>query len=89
MNGGARWKQVIEPADHDWQLRANCLGLPKSLFYPARGDSLTEPRAVCAGCVVREQCLEYALVNGIEHGLWGGKSERQRRAMRRERKAAG
>jgi hypothetical protein len=45
-----------------------------------------------AECPVREECLEYALRNKEEHGIWGGASERQRRKMRkrqyRERRSA-
>ena len=83
------FKQVIEPADHEWQNNANCLGLDPVLFFPNRGDSTREARAVCAGCVVRQECLEYALANKLAHGIWGGHSERERKRMRRERKATG
>ena len=37
------------------------------------------------GCVVREDCLEYALANGEKFGIWGGLSERERRRIRRQR----
>lgn len=69
----------------DWQSRANCLGVDPDLFFPERGASTAEAKAVCAGCVVREQCLEYALANGEKFGIWGGTSERERRVIRRER----
>ena len=36
-------------------------------------------KRVCEGCPVQERCLEYALRNRIDHGVWGGCSERQRR----------
>jgi WhiB family redox-sensing transcriptional regulator len=38
-------------------------------------------RRVCADCPVRDVCLEYALDHHIEHGVWGGASERARRRM--------
>jgi WhiB family redox-sensing transcriptional regulator len=44
---------------------------------------------VCRGCVVRNECLEYALVNGEKFGIWGGLSERERRRLRRARAQAG
>lgn len=69
----------------DWQSQANCLGVDPDLFFPERGASTAEAKAVCAGCVVREQCLEYALANGEKFGIWGGTSERERRVIRRER----
>jgi WhiB family redox-sensing transcriptional regulator len=37
---------------------------------------------------VREDCLEYALVNGEKFGIWGGMSERERRRLRRQRALA-
>ncbi len=40
---------------------------------------------MCRGCVVREDCLEYALANGEKFGIWGGLSERERRRIRRMR----
>ena len=43
---------------------------------------------MCRGCVVRTECLEYALVNGEKFGIWGGLSERERRRIRRERTIA-
>jgi WhiB family redox-sensing transcriptional regulator len=40
---------------------------------------------VCRGCVVREDCLEFAIANGEKFGIWGGMSERERRRVRRAR----
>lgn len=72
----------------DWQNLANCLGVDADLFFPERGASTREAKEVCRGCVVREDCLEYALANGEKFGIWGGLSERERRRIRRERAAA-
>jgi len=72
-------------ADTSWQDYGNCLGVDPDLFFPARGDSTDQAKAVCAGCTVRDACLEYALVNYEKHGIWGGKSERERRRMRKAR----
>ncbi len=41
---------------------------------------------MCAGCVVKVDCLEYALENGEKFGIWGGASERERRRIRRQRR---
>lgn len=69
----------------DWQSRANCMGVDPDLFFPERGASTREAKEVCRGCVVREDCLEYALANGEKFGIWGGLSERERRRVRRLR----
>lgn len=65
-----------------WQSRANCAGADPELFFPERGASLAEARAVCAGCTVRTECLDYALAIGEKYGVWGGLSERERRRLR-------
>jgi WhiB family redox-sensing transcriptional regulator len=74
--------------DRTWQVQANCMGVDPDLFFPERGASTREAKAVCRGCVVREECLEYALVNGEKFGIWGGLSERERRRIRRQRALA-
>jgi WhiB family redox-sensing transcriptional regulator len=71
-----------------WQEEANCLGVDPDLFFPERGASTREAKEVCRGCVVRGQCLEFALQNGEKFGIWGGLSERERRRIRRQRAQA-
>src|ERR1019366_6313823 len=71
--------------DRGWQARSNCMGVDPGLFFPERGASTREAKEVCRGCVVREDCLEYALDNGEKFGIWGGMSERERRRLRRAR----
>jgi WhiB family redox-sensing transcriptional regulator len=46
-------------------------------------------RRVCADCPVGDVCLQYALDHQIEHGVWGGASERARRRMSLRRRGAG
>lgn len=65
--------------------QAACAGTSPSLFFPERGQSNTKAKAICAGCPVREPCLEDALVRGEEFGIWGGLTETERRKIRRER----
>jgi WhiB family transcriptional regulator, redox-sensing transcriptional regulator len=77
------------PDGRSWQDEANCLGVDPDLFFPERGASTREAKEVCRGCVVRLDCLEYALVNGEKFGIWGGLSERERRRLRRQRAQAG
>ena len=70
------------------EVQGTCLGVHRDLFFPERGASTREAKGVCRGCVVREECLEYALVNGEKFGIWGGLSERERRRIRRQRTLA-
>jgi WhiB family redox-sensing transcriptional regulator len=76
---------MIGMEDRGWQARSNCMGVDPDLFFPERGASTREAKEVCRGCVVREDCLEYALDNGEKFGIWGGMSERERRRLRRAR----
>ena len=78
----------FDVGDRSWQTQANCLGVDPDLFFPERGASTREAKAVCRACVVRQDCLEYALVNGEKFGIWGGLSERERRRLRRQRALA-
>ena len=79
---------AITTEDKSWQDMANCLGVDPDLFFPERGASTREAKEVCRGCVVRDDCLEYALANGEKFGIWGGMSERERRRIRRQRALA-
>ena len=79
---------MIPLKDHEWRSQANCLGVDPNLFFPERGASTREAKAVCRGCVVKDDCLEYAMVNAERFGIWGGLSERERRSLRRQRKLA-
>ena len=71
--------------ENAWQLVGNCVGVDPDLFFPERGASTKEAKAVCHGCSVREDCLEYALSVGERFGIWGGLSERERKRIRRQR----
>lgn len=61
-----------------WQLNAACRGQPTDLFFPSRGESNDEAKAICRQCPVTSQCLAQALELG-EMGVWAGLSERARR----------
>lgn len=74
--------------DMSWTDRAACRNEDPELFFPERGEDTGTAKAICASCSVRAECLEYALENGEQFGIWGGKSERQRRGLRRARNLA-
>ena len=71
-----------------WRAQAKCLGADFDLFFPERGKSTREAKAVCRACPVREECLDFAMRNGERFGIWGGLSERERRRLRRTRRWA-
>jgi WhiB family redox-sensing transcriptional regulator len=77
-----------EPDPMDWRNRAACLDEDPELFFPIRNTGpailqIEEAKAVCRRCDVREQCLAWALEAGQDHGVWGGLSEDERRALKR------
>ena len=65
-----------------WRELAACRGTDLEVFFPGRGETAGPARQVCAGCPVRQACLDYAITNQITHGIWGGLTERERRALR-------
>lgn len=69
----------------EWMKDAACAEHQPELFFPKRGESLDPARAVCAGCLVVEECLAFSLqpVAGLPpNGVWAGTSERERRRLR-------
>jgi WhiB family transcriptional regulator, redox-sensing transcriptional regulator len=67
--------------DSTWMAAGKCRDLPAETFFPSDGVGVEMARRVCADCPVRDICLEFALEHHIEHGVWGGASERARRRM--------
>lgn len=66
-----------------WQDRAACRGVKApDVFFPDTGTSPAPARAVCKGCPVAEECLQFALAEGIREGVWGGKTATERRRLR-------
>lgn len=71
----------LEPTP--WSALAACRGVPGDLWFPERGASAADAKAVCVVCPVRTTCLDYALRWDIRHGIWGGMSVRERRRVGR------
>jgi len=71
--------------DTHWMSVGNCADKPPSHFFPSDGVGVDAARRICADCPVKSECLEYALANRIDHGVWGGTSERERRRILKSR----
>ncbi|MGH3439237.1 MAG: WhiB family transcriptional regulator [Sciscionella sp.] len=68
----------------DWRISAACQDTdPDGLFV--RGAEQRRAKLVCIACPVRTECLAEALDSRIEFGVWGGMTERERRALLRHR----
>ncbi len=69
------------PQDLDWQDDGLCKESDPEAFFPEKGGSTKQAKAVCKRCPITAKCLQYALDNDERHGIWGGTSEHQRRQI--------
>lgn len=72
----------------DWRSSAACLDHDPELFFPVGNTGpaiaqIEEAKSICASCPVTATCLEWAIKNGQDFGVWGGKSEDERRSIKR------
>src|SRR5690242_958104 len=73
-----------DTAGVDWASRGACrTSDPDALFV--QGAEQNRAKQVCMSCVVRTECLADALDNRVEFGVWGGMTERERRALLKRR----
>lgn len=73
-----------------WQANGACREHPVDVFFPRKGASAANAKAICAACPVRSECLNYALSDPGIVGVWGATTERERKRMRSVRlRAAG
>ncbi|HMD92138.1 MAG TPA: WhiB family transcriptional regulator [Trebonia sp.] len=74
----------------EWRAAGACLSADPDLFFPvatgiAAGREAVRAQRVCAGCQVRQECLDFAMRNGEMHGIWGGTTPDERLHARRQR----
>ena len=80
---GKKVKPKYEYADESWRQGALCAQIDVGdVFFPETTGINNEARRICAACDVQTQCLNYAL-HRSEAGIWGGKSENERKLLRR------
>lgn len=70
-----------------WMAEGNCRLYPPATFFPSDGVGVDRARKICRDCPVISTCLEFALEERIDHGVWGGCSERERRRILKRRRA--
>lgn len=74
-----------------WEEQAACRDADPEIFFPPRGGkdarvSARGAKLICARCPVSEECLDFAVEKDIKYGVWGGLSEKERRALRRAKR---
>lgn len=79
---------VEASGDDTWMDDAACADVDDSVFYPDKGGSAAAGLAICAGCPVRGDCLEWSISEELHDGVLGGMTAQQRRKLRAERNAA-
>lgn len=77
--------------DASWMTNAACSGQSTDVWFPVddqgrragtREDWRYQPgQMICAACTVRAECKAYALVNGIDDGMWGGETPWERTGL--------
>jgi WhiB family redox-sensing transcriptional regulator len=73
----------------DWRENSACRDTDPDLFFPVGTtgpaiEQIENAKAVCRVCDVQKSCLDYALTTNQDSGIWGGTSEEERRALRRQ-----
>src|SRR5690348_16458568 len=78
-------QEIIGGLLPEWLDDANCKGMDPAIFFPDpwAGQSVAPAKAICAECVVRSECLDWALGHEENDGVWGGTSQRERRRIKR------
>ena len=75
-------------AAQSWWSDARCndnAATLSGLFFSEELLDIARAKAICSKCPVQAECLAEALENQIEWGVWGGMTERERRALLRRR----
>ena len=70
----------------EWMADGKCREFPAATFFPQDGVGVIKAQRICASCSVSSACLEDALDNHVDHRVWGGQSERERRRLQRARR---
>ncbi len=79
--------KLVDPDDL-WVERAKCHAGDGIKWFPDQGERMQTKIAkeYCLSCVVKAECLNYAMKNEIIHGIWGGKSSYERKIMFKSRR---
>ena len=81
------------PSLESWYGSRNCRGEDPDMFDPSSEDKVERDelivwaKGVCADCKVRQDCLDFALRNKEESGVWGGMTTPERKTLLKRRKA--
>jgi WhiB family redox-sensing transcriptional regulator len=77
-----------KPEGQHWTVWASCIQTDPEVFFPEKGERALNAIAICESCPVRFECLEYALDEDLDTGVYGGLSSNERRPLHRAHRAA-
>ena len=69
---------------HSWREIAACTDRADVDFFAVADAAVARAKAVCAGCSVAVDCLEFAVETNQPDGIWGGMTVNERRRVRRQ-----
>lgn len=71
---------------HSWRELAACHDRTDVDFFPSTDDlgAMAAAKEVCRGCVVVDDCLQFAIETNQPDGIWGGLSTKERARVRRK-----
>lgn len=80
-------EHFLDPSE-DWVRNAACRGIDPNLFFPVGTngpaiEQIESAKAICNQCNSQIPCLEFALITKQDYGVWGGKTEEERRKIRK------
>lgn len=70
--------------DQDWRALGACAGKDPDLWFSVGALEHKLAKRICRSCPVQRQCLIYAMDAPVDHGIWGGLTERERLRWRRQ-----
>lgn len=78
---------TIATGHGDWRAAGACMRADPDLFFPVSAtgralEQIAKAKAICAGCQVRQQCLDFARKHDVAHGIWGGTTPEDRQQAR-------
>ena len=75
---------AVDTIWQDWRAYAACAETDPDLWFAAGALEHKIAKRICRVCPVRIECLTYAMDEPVDHGVWGGLTERERRRYRRQ-----
>jgi len=71
-----------------WMAEGACNFVDPELWFPDKGGPVKDAKRICRQCPVVDKCLEFALEHAERYGVYGGKSEMERRKILKQRQVA-